>query len=156
MKSKNRSFLKNVKNVLVLRCHVSIYEWMICVNIIKCFHLLNWVPTIVAKVCGTSSAQRSCGSQRSGLETSHGSTKTTVRFHWRYEPGETPSQTFRRTPNKFLTTASNRNAVRNTCYVLIQYTAFSAAKPCSCYSSIRCWDPRPSKRQPRPREFYSC
>jgi len=24
----------------VLRCHVSIYEWMICVKIIKCFHAL--------------------------------------------------------------------------------------------------------------------
>jgi len=36
IQSENRSFTKNVENVL--RCHVSIYEWMICVKIIKCFH----------------------------------------------------------------------------------------------------------------------
>jgi len=28
VKSENRSFLKNVENVL--RCHVLIYEWMVC------------------------------------------------------------------------------------------------------------------------------
>ena len=36
IKSKNRSFLKNVENVL--RCHASIYKWMIGVKIIKRFY----------------------------------------------------------------------------------------------------------------------
>ena len=37
IKSKNRSFFKMLGISFVLRCHVSIYEWMICVKI-KCSH----------------------------------------------------------------------------------------------------------------------
>ena len=40
IKSKNRPFLKIVETVL-RNCHVSIYEWMICVKIIKCFHAFS-------------------------------------------------------------------------------------------------------------------
>jgi len=39
--SKNRSFLKNVENVLRPPCLVLKYAWMICVKIIEWLHLIT-------------------------------------------------------------------------------------------------------------------
>jgi len=41
IKSENRFFLKNAKNVLRAALFVSIYEWMICVKIVKCIHPIS-------------------------------------------------------------------------------------------------------------------
>jgi len=42
MKWKIRSFLKNVGNALPPHCLASIYQWIICVKIIKYFHSINF------------------------------------------------------------------------------------------------------------------
>jgi len=41
IKSKNQSFIKYVENVLRPGIVVSIYEWVICVQIVKCIHPIS-------------------------------------------------------------------------------------------------------------------